>query len=314
MPVSPRQEFARLRAFGRDRAKFLHNFCTNNIRDLIPGTACEAFFTDVKARILAHGYVLALEHFHEIWLLPGDSEALLKHLTRYVITEDVRFELVSSSCNSITVACTPMAIVGIGSELAGVSDQPLHCFTQSIGLADGKSFGITGLCFAWADRPLNVVCGESEFIEPFAARLAERGILPISADEFDQLRIEERFPLVGLDILLENLAPEAERNAASISYTKGCYLGQEPIARLDAMGHINRALRIVELECSCLPETIVGSSLQTSEGAVIGTITSAYRVSPTVLKGLAMVRLSLAGGSLHVLLSSGDQLTAKVLP
>jgi folate-binding Fe-S cluster repair protein YgfZ len=72
--------FVRLLASGRDRAKFLHNFCTNNIKALETGSACEAFFTDVKARILAHGYVLAFEDAHEIWISPGDPAALLKHL------------------------------------------------------------------------------------------------------------------------------------------------------------------------------------------------------------------------------------------
>ena len=91
-----RVPFVRLRASGRDRAKFLHNFCTNNIKSLTDGQACEAFFTDVKARILAHGYVLALEDCHEIWVLSGDPEALRKHLNRYIITEDVTVEFATS--------------------------------------------------------------------------------------------------------------------------------------------------------------------------------------------------------------------------
>jgi len=314
MSVSSSPQFVRLRAIGRDRAKFLHNFCTNNIKDLAVGKACEVFFTDVKARVLAHGYVLALQDVHEVWILPGEPEALLKHLTRYIITEDVRFERVDPGEIAIVVPCTPQVLSVVHSNLAGVSFQPLDCFSHSVMVQADAESDITGFTFAWAGQSIVAISGKAEFIGPFAEKLAAEGIHPVTSDEFECRRIDERFPLIGRDLLMENLAPEAQRNATAISYTKGCYLGQEPIARLDAMGHVNRALRIVEIEGSCEPDLVVGSPLQTADGAVIGAITSSCRVSPTVLHGLAMVRLASANASLHVLLSSGDQLPARVLP
>jgi folate-binding protein YgfZ len=64
-----------------------------------------------------------------------------------------------------------------------------------------------------------------------------------TADEFEARRIEAGFPYYGADITEDNLAQEVARTKQCISFTKGCYLGQEPIARLDAMGHTNRELR-----------------------------------------------------------------------
>jgi hypothetical protein len=314
MFISAKTEFIRLRATGRDRARFLHNFCTNNIRDLAAGNACEGFFTDVKARVLAHGYVLALQDVHEIWILPGEPDALLKHLSRYLITEDVSLERMASVNVTIAVAGTPQTLSAVRSELPGASAQPLDCFSRSLPVQDNSSVDITGLCFAWAGESMIAISSEAELIEPIAARLAANGIRPITDEEFERLRIEERFPIVGRDLLSENLAPEAERNATAISYTKGCYLGQEPIARLDAMGHVNRALRIVEIEGSCAPDVIVGAPLRTADGAQIGTITSACRIDSTFQHGLAMVRLTSAAGSLHVVVPAGEPLTARVLP
>jgi folate-binding protein YgfZ len=312
--VSPAAEFVRLRASGRDRARFLHNFCTNNIKDLAVGTACEAFFTDVKARVLAHGYVLALQNVHEVWILPGDPEALLKHLTRYIITEDVQIERIDPGEASIAVLCTPQVVSALSPEFPGASFQSLDCFSRTAMTQDSSTNEVTGLSLTWAGQSILAISSKPEFIEPFTARLSANGIDQITGEEFERLRIDERFPIVGRDLTSENLAPEAERNASAISYTKGCYLGQEPIARLDAMGHVNRALRIVEIESLAETDLIVGAPLQTADEAAIGTITSACRVSPGLQHGLAMVRLASANASLHVLSSSDHQLTARVLP
>ena len=76
MTVYPVPQLVRIRLTGADRVTFLHNFCTNDVKGLSAGQACEAFFVNVKARILAHGYVLAGEDRHEIWMLPGNSRII----------------------------------------------------------------------------------------------------------------------------------------------------------------------------------------------------------------------------------------------
>ena len=112
----------------------------------------------------------------------------------------------------------------------------------------------------------------------------------------------------------ENLAPEAERNSISISYTKGCYLGQEPIARLDAMGHVNRALRVIELSGDCSIQEIIGRSLSTADGTVVGTLTSAAQGHADAIVGLAMVKVSSAMQPLFCELTSGTKLSGRCRP
>ncbi|MEZ6045830.1 MAG: glycine cleavage T C-terminal barrel domain-containing protein [Planctomycetaceae bacterium] len=73
--------------------------------------------------------------------------------------------------------------------------------------------------------------------------LINQGILAAGSNCFHTLRIESGLPLYGIDITEKNLAHEVARTTQAISFTKGCYLGQEPIARLETIGHTNQELR-----------------------------------------------------------------------
>jgi len=234
--VIPLPNLIRIRVTGADRARFLHNFCTNDINGLQPNHVCEAFFTNVKARVLAHGYLLAADDCHEIWMLPGDESQLLNHLTRYVITEDVEFE-------SLTDACSAVALLG----------QPAASDAATPVIAEGQwadketSVGSTR-CVAvkWDQTALRICSGSPEAMASLQDQPGEyvtRG----ETSDFERLRILERFPRIGSDLSDDNLAPESLRTKIAFSYTKGCYLGQEPIARLDAMGQVNRVLATLEI-------------------------------------------------------------------
>ena len=231
--VCPVAEFVRIRATGADRAKFLHNFCTNNISSLAAGTGCEAFFTDVKAKVLAHGWVLAGKTCHELWMLPGDEQTILQHLNRYIITEDVTIEAVPAAWQTLVV-CGPTTVEVLAS--AGIcSAQPaMNSWTA----VDAASVYLT----TWNGRPMAVITADDDSAVTVWQKLTASGATPAGEIIFEHQRILEGFPRVGIDVTSDNLAPEADRNAVAISYTKGCYLGQEPIARLDAMGHVNRKL------------------------------------------------------------------------
>lgn len=228
-------KLVRFRATGKDRAAFLHNFCTNDVRKLASGEACEAIFTDVKARVLGHGYILAGETCHEIWMLPGDGEALLNHLTRYIITEDVTIEDVSEGFTALLLAGaeSETAISNFGAP----KGEPLSHHTHG---------EVAYLRLNWK-RPCTLACVADGPARNIWNGLLDAGFAPAGCDAFDFLRIQEGFPRVGLDLTSDHLAPESGRVDQAISYVKGCYLGQEPIARIDALGHVNRKLYCVEI-------------------------------------------------------------------
>jgi hypothetical protein len=286
-------ELARLIVRGRDGSRFLHNFCTNDVRSLAPGAACEAFFTDVRSRVLAHGWIAAGHDSYVIWMLDGDSARLVQHLTRYIITEAVTIEVATGECQAGRV----LEESSSSSDMSGllhVSDPARPDFALQV-LWDGVWIRIEPVVDS--STPLGPVGNQSEVSRD------------LTVAEFHRLRIRERFPLCGVDLSEEHLAPEAGRNAAAISYQKGCYLGQEPIARLDALGHVNRELRMVAVPGA--QGSIVGTVVSTMTGAPLGTISSeAFDGDRRI--GLAMLRLSGISDTLFVCWPDGTRQPALV--
>ncbi|MCH2201187.1 MAG: hypothetical protein MK102_04400 [Fuerstiella sp.] len=287
-------QLIRIRSKGNDRVKFLHNFCTNDINSMGAGTACEAFFTSVKARILGHGYVLAGTEHHEIWMLPGNEDSLLKHLNRYIISEDVTFE-------SMTGGLAAMAVIGqIPASLVRSERNGPKTWTDT----RVEDVNVTCLRLHWAGQSLTLMSGPQLAIETLQIRIVEHGRTG-RWEEFERLRILERFPLIGRDLTDDHLAPEAARNTSAICYTKGCYLGQEPIARIDAMGQVNRVLATVELQTEELQTEFLESETACQ-------LTSVDNKHSTAV-GLAMVKAdNILSGSTLVQSSDNSLFSAKI--
>jgi folate-binding protein YgfZ len=94
----------------------------------------------------------------------------------------------------------------------------------------------------------------------------------IACDEqaWQAIRLESGWPLFGVDFDGSNLPQEVNRDAQAINFRKGCYLGQETIARIDALGHVNKRLASVRIEGD---EPAVGVEL-TADGKEAGRLTS----------------------------------------
>jgi aminomethyltransferase len=101
---------------------------------------------------------------------------------------------------------------------------------------------------------------------------APAGAAELDADELERLRIEAGTPLYGRDIDDRVLPAEAGLVERSVSFTKGCYPGQEPIARLHYRGHANRSLRVLRIEETSLPAP---DAEIVHDGRAVGRVTSA---------------------------------------
>ena len=104
-----------------------------------------------------------------------------------------------------------------------------------------------------------------------AAELAAAGLRRETDDGFRAWRIRSGVPLDGADVDARNLPQEVDRNEQAISFTKGCYLGQEPVARIDALGHVNWLLRGLSLTVA--PGVEAGAEVRSGD-AVVGRVTS----------------------------------------
>jgi len=264
------EQWTQVELGGDDRAKFLHNFCTNDIRGLVPGRGCEALITSVQGKVLAHVFVYAGPTTLRLVGAPGCAGRIIQHLSRYQISEDVTFSDRTPERGLLMVAGPQAAIalfnVGCGAPLTAAGEN-CRCSTGpfSLDVCRNDFLDLHGYLLSC---PAGQTTELAQALDAAGAQRAQSAV-------FEALRIEDGFPMYGVDITDANLAQEVNRTAQSISFTKGCYLGQEPIARIDAMGHVNQQLRGVRLSEGPVPPA--GTEIITTDAdpRKIGQVTSA---------------------------------------
>ena len=255
---------------GEDRQAFLHNMCTNDIRGLSPGEGCEAFCTDVKGKIVAHVYILARETQLELLTVPGQAETLIAHLDRYIIREDVQLlDRTSETCWLLIVGARAnrvLAELGIPAQLENPWQHTLlpveaaECLIARCDLLGSDGFLLGCAC---------------QTISQVEARLQSNGAQRCSVAAWNALRIESGLPLFGADYSSAQLPQEIDRDQRAISFNKGCYLGQETIARIDALGHVNQKVVLLQFADTALLEADVRQGLELSvDGKSVGQVTS----------------------------------------
>lgn len=309
---------SQVRLAGADRAKFLHNFCTNDIKKLQPGQGCEAFLTNIKGRILGHIFVFAGESDLMIDTVPGEDVKIRDHLDRYLITEDVQIEVATEQFQCVYAFGAEAArrvreafdvdvsqLLQCGHLVRPSSPAPMPpAWIRRLDLTAEPGFEIA---MSSADEPPPGVT----FVH-----LNPRAPQPVLVNEreFDAYRIDAGFPNYGIDLTEDHLAQEAARTAKAISFTKGCYLGQEPIARIDALGHVNRELRVVAFD-GTRTVTAPAKVLDATSRAELGTLTSIAATSKSATVAMGMLRTSAGIGSeVLVATEQGDVIGQVVAP
>lgn len=278
---------------GPERKSYLHSFCTNDINKLAEGAICEAFIPNVKGRILGHVFVLNQADELRLISVPGANQTLVPHLTKYLLG-------VEAEVTDRTLETTLFAVTGTNAAEAlgidGNSDSSHSSTLKDSGSCLVSPIGLT-------EQPTFVVSGDPQSIADFKQRLRNDDVCLGSADQFERMRIEAGFPYVGIDITEANLAQEAARTENAISFTKGCYLGQEPIARLDAMGHTNKELRGFKIDSA----DVSPNAKILAEEKEVGVISSVIKTDDGQSIGLGIIRIKHAkpGNKVAIVTESG---------
>jgi len=231
----PLLNWTRIAITGADRQSFINNFCTNNIRTLPSGAGLEAFITDIKGHALGHGWFWALENELLFDTVPGQGSALIAHWDRYLIRERVELQdrTDSTSLWCLAGADTPQILADLGTF-------PTEMMRTSVLQIAGSP--VLAAFVPWLNEPAWLLSGEAKLKPLIEDALQAAGVAQASSTDWNAERIAAKLPLYGKDISTENLPQELARDKLAISFTKGCYLGQEPIARIDALGHVNKVL------------------------------------------------------------------------
>ena len=252
LAVWRRSPLGSLELRGSDRHSFLQGMVSNDVAALAPGDVRHAALLDTTGHILAD---LRVHAFPEALVVETNAACLPtlhQTLDKLLIMEDVTLADVSEQWVILSV---------LGDGAASLADPPGNKRPLSVPLAPGYDL--------WLQPDA----------EPSAlVMLAEAGAVTLTDDEAEVLRVEAGIPAWGHELSPSILLPETGMEDA-VSYTKGCYVGQEIVARLHARGHANRALRhlLMSQEAPVPPS---GATLRVPEdgpepGREIGRITSA---------------------------------------
>ncbi|MGE0068537.1 MAG: folate-binding protein YgfZ [Solirubrobacterales bacterium] len=288
-----RSELGAIAVTGPDAAEYLQGQLTNDTEALEPGDGLYAALLDRKGHMQSDMRVLRPGAGPDLWLdlEAGALPAVLKHLTMYSIGRDVAVADASAER-------TILSLVGPRSvELAGTAALPENACEETtvagVGcVAAGTAGGID----------LLVPAAEAERLQ---AALLEAGAVPVSAAAAEILRIEAGVPRYGAEMGAETMPAEAGIVERAVSFTKGCYIGQETVARLHYKGRPNRHLRGLRLSAPATP----GAALVLGEKEVgrLGSATVSPALGPI---GLAILRREAEPGT--ELAVGEDGVTAEV--
>jgi folate-binding protein YgfZ len=212
---------------GPDRVSFLQAMLSNDVAALRPGRGCRALLLTVKGKLVADLAVYLREDDVVLETDEGRGEPLARGLDQHVVMEDVEIR-------DRTAELGVLAVLGPGAfEAAGVAPlQPHQHRTVGDTIAAGVAYtGATGLHLI-APRPR---------IADLAAAVQGAGAAPLSTEAMEAMRIQAGWARWGSELDEDTIPLEAGLYDA-LSFTKGCYAGQEVIARVTARGHVNRRL------------------------------------------------------------------------
>ena len=276
-----RSHWGRIRVSDRDRLTFLHNQSTQTLNLRKPGEVCETTFVTSTARLLDLATVAVLPDSALMVVSPGMAEKIMTVLDRYIFFAD---QVTLKDLSADTVMFSLM-----GPESAGA--------LKSLGLDVGTGV-IEGMLGAVA---VTVLAGSGLVTTGYTliAAAIDREALwsmlvkipAIVMDEatFEQVRIEQGRPMPGSE-LTDDYNPLDAGLWSTVSFNKGCYIGQETIARLESRDAVKMGLWGVKLASS----VAIGTTVWV-EGAKAGTITSVCELPNGNAIGLCYVRTKAAG-------------------
>jgi len=245
----------RIVARGRDRARLLHNLTSNEVKKMVPGQGCYAFLLNPQGRIQAD---LCLFCFDDRFLLDTEPELRAKvaqHIRRYIIADQVELEdaTAQSACVEVAGPAAPAILQGPDVDYSHVPWD--ECTAARVTVTGQPGYRI----FCPAENKPGVV-----------ARLEAAGAIAATAEDARIVRIENGVPRFGDDIRDTSL-PQETRQMHAVSFTKGCYLGQEIVERIRARGHVNRQLVRLEFDGNHAPEgaEITSSVISPSTGKTV---------------------------------------------
>lgn len=270
--VLERRERATLSVLGGDGAEYLQGQLTSDVEALEPGTGGYSALLDRKGHMQADLRVLRISA-GEIWLDTEEAAlpAVLRHLQMYSVGRDV--EIAHTTGERAILSLIGPAASEVSGLARGNADD--H--------RDAEVGGIACRAVTTEDG-IDLICAQAD-AEALHKALLGTGAAEVSAEAAEILRIEAGVPRFGAEMTTSTMPAEAGIVERAVSFTKGCYIGQETVARLHYKGRPNRHLRALRLTAPAAAGDVL--RLGEKEVGVIGSATVSPALGPI---GLAIVR------------------------
>jgi folate-binding protein YgfZ len=256
-----RSDRAKFLVRGGEAAEFLQGQVSNDVEALLPGRGCYSVILNHKGKLRTDLRVLRGEGFFWLDTEPIGHAVLAHMLGMYTVGRDVEWQDVTATRALVSV---------IGPASRELFDGPEHFFEER----EGRMYVATALGVD--------VIGERDLELPYDS---------VSEEAAECVRIESGRPRLGYDMDAQTMPQEAGINERAVSFTKGCYVGQETVARLHYRGKPNRHLRGLRLS----EPAERGTDIMLEDRAVgrLGSVCVSPRLGPIAL---ALVRREAAPG------------------
>jgi folate-binding protein YgfZ len=274
-------------AAGADRIRFLHGLVTGNVAGTPVGGGVRSVLLTTKAQVVGDLRLFVRES--EVWIVvpDGQADALAAALSRYAIMDD--FTATARPDFKMIGVLGPAAAARLaeaGVNLGALAAAPLfaHASVGELWVVRAQELGAAGFLLA----------GAPTIVDAVDARLAAAGVPSLPPALADAARVAAGEPLWGAEITGDYFPMEVGLGSA-IDYTKGCFLGQEPIVRIRDRGHIN--WRLVGLDVGAAVDPAPGDALEADSKPKAGRVTSAARLPGGRGVALAVLHVSVPVGA-----------------
>jgi folate-binding protein YgfZ len=284
--VDRSDDCGRLVVSGQDRAAYLHGLLTNDITALKPGTGCYAAYLTPQGRMISDLFVYELGDVMLLMMDLATKATVLEKLEQFIFGEDV-------TLGDVTDTFAQIAVVGPGASqaLAAVLDDAAVEMFASLEEHGNRRVNFRGQSAIVTQISDTGEKGFDVYVErqcgdEFRAALATAGVTALDEETANAIRIESGMPKFHRDMDEDTIPLEAGIESRAISFSKGCYVGQEVIIRVLHRGHGRIARKLVGL-------TLVGADVPKpgapvrSETAEVGHVTSST-ASPALGRSIAL--------------------------
>ncbi len=275
---------------GEDRFRWLSGMVTNAVNDLGENAGAWNLVLNAQGRIQGDLNVWREGETLELEVAANQYDRLLAHFERFIIMDDVELVPLSLDSNGELTGETALGVTGprAAEILVGLGlmklDEPLTSTRAQWNGAEIRVVRAYGVLV-----PHYELWVQAAQIPSLWRSLVEAGATPVGGAAVEAMRIAEGIPVYGIDIAERDLPQETSQMRA-LSFSKGCYLGQEIVERIRSRGNVHRHLRPLEIFG---PIPAAGVELTLGNGAVAGQITSAAELplaTGTRIFALGMIR------------------------